>query len=326
MLSCHSSAELRIRDDTAAGMQVGATIAQQDGANDDTEIRAPSEVEVTERSGIDTSPHGLQLIEDSHRGDLGGTRHRPGWKRRAHQIEYIAFVAKPTANRRHHLVDGRVAFDRHELRDFHAADLANATEIVANQIDDHEIFSSVLGGSFQCGPIREIRRLVAAAGAGALDRSALDPPISVDPEKTLWRAADDRHLGKFEVARKGRGVQLAQFPIERPRVGRTIALFAVGEAHLVGLARLDLLFGGIDRFCIGVRIEERERSRRALHRSGACRWRRDIDLRADFGDRSTRASSCRVEFVRKTQSARVQPAISRIVCEKPIDEEQVEIR
>ena len=65
----------------------------------------------------------------------------------------------PRAHLRGHLPDGRVALEGEELVHHHAADLGHAAEVVAEQVDDHEVLGLLLAaGSAAGGSARGPRR------------------------------------------------------------------------------------------------------------------------------------------------------------------------
>ena len=53
-------------------------------------------------------------------------------------------VAQPAADGRHELVDRRVGLDGHERRHLDAAQRADAAEVVADEVDDHEVLGARL--------------------------------------------------------------------------------------------------------------------------------------------------------------------------------------
>ena len=98
---------------------------------------------------------------------------------------------QPAPHRGDQLVDGLVGLDRHHLRHLDAADLADGAEVVAQEVDDHQVLGPVLlvggeGGGEGCvfGGGR-------AAAAGALDRACFGFAVAADAEEALGGGAED---------------------------------------------------------------------------------------------------------------------------------------
>ena len=70
------------------------------------------------------------------------------------------------------LVHGRVGLDDHERRHVDAAELADAAEVVAQQVDDHQVLGAVLLVVAQRGAAVGVLGRVGGARGGALDRLA----------------------------------------------------------------------------------------------------------------------------------------------------------
>src|SRR5882724_12906245 len=86
---------------------------------------------------------------------------------------------------------GRVTFDRHEPRYADGATCTHPTEVVAYQVDDHEVLRPRLG---RCGErFGEARVIdwIRTPGDRSLDRLALHGPVRGDPQKPFRRRAGD---------------------------------------------------------------------------------------------------------------------------------------
>ena len=68
----------------------------------------------------------------------------PGGKQARMHSAGPTSVAQPAAHAGDELVHGLVGLDPHQLRDLDAADLADAAEVVAQQVDDHQVLGPVL--------------------------------------------------------------------------------------------------------------------------------------------------------------------------------------
>lgn len=75
---------------------------------------------------------------------LGRTCHTAGRKCCLQDIKRRRAMAQASANRRDEIVYRGVSFDLHQLRTVDRTESTDATEIVAEEVDDHEIFGEVL--------------------------------------------------------------------------------------------------------------------------------------------------------------------------------------
>ena len=179
------------------------------------EIGAAARVEVAERARVDAAPHRLELRRAGCiAASFGAPVIEPGGK-----AARSASSASQPARKRPRTVETswntrRVALDREQLRHLDAARRAHAAEIVAHEIDDHQVLGALLRGGAQLGGAGARPRRGRAARPRALDRPALDAAVRVDAQEALGRAADDRHLRQLEERRERRRAAFAQ------RVGR----------------------------------------------------------------------------------------------------------
>jgi hypothetical protein len=102
----------------------------------------------------------------------------------------------------------RVAFDGHQFVDLDAARRANATEVVALQVDEHHVFGAFLRMADQ---LADARCFVVAgqARARAGDRTRFHR-IAADRNQALGRGTDDGPVGPREQAGERRRIRGAQ--------------------------------------------------------------------------------------------------------------------
>ena len=132
----------------------------------------------------------------------------------------------------------RVALDRHELGDAHGARGRHAADVVAQEVDEHEVLRALLGVAGQFARPGEIRRLVRAARARARDRPGSDAP-GVDRDEQLRRAARERGARQPREPHVGRRVAGAHGLVGRERIDRR-DFEPRREVDLVGVARGDV--------------------------------------------------------------------------------------
>ena len=158
--------------------------------------------------------------------------------------------AQPPAHGRDQVVDRRQRDHPRQRRDLDAARAADAPEIVALEIDDHDVLGAVLGGGGELGGRRAIGGRVGAAGAGPLDGAGLDHAVGREREKPLGRVAQDRERRRRRrrlargdergVRRRGPGPQRRrQATSDRPRV--QVAPQPPRQVHLIGVSRLQVV-------------------------------------------------------------------------------------
>src|SRR6185369_7794379 len=92
---------------------------------------------------------------------------------------------------RNQVVDGGQRHHPGQRGDLDTAGAADAPQIVALEIDDHDVLGAVLGGRRELDRGGTISGCVGAAGAGPLDRARLDHAVDREREKSLGRVAED---------------------------------------------------------------------------------------------------------------------------------------
>ena len=146
----------------------------------------------------------------------------PAGKRRDERVEPVAILGQPALDARDQVHDVRVALERHELRDAHAADLGDAADVVAAEIDEHHVLGAFLLVAPQLvgEPLILFGRRAAPAGAG--DRVRLDV-AALDADQHLGRRADDRVLSHPDEEHVRRRIDVAQRAIDIERRAADVA-------------------------------------------------------------------------------------------------------
>src|SRR3546814_15322507 len=81
------------------------------------------------------------------------------------------------------LKQGRIGFDAEQLVDLDAAGPADARQIVAQEIYDHEVLGAILGAFGQFPRIAPVTGRIGAPRPGALHRPYLYPTVGEREEK-----------------------------------------------------------------------------------------------------------------------------------------------
>ena len=155
--------------------------------------------------------------------------------------------AQPAGDGRDEVLDGRGSFQPAQPRDADRAGLADAAEVVAQDVDDHHVLGAVLGAGQQLAREPAILGAVAAARSRALDRVGGDQRRRVDREERLRRGRQEGPRPAVLRTGPGPGTRRTA-PGRRCAAGGTAAtgrperrLEPAGEVRLVDLARGDVL-------------------------------------------------------------------------------------
>jgi hypothetical protein len=167
-------------------------------------------------------------------------RCRPEARRqRIHRIQPVADIAFDIGDQMHHMA---VAFDEEAVGDRHRAGLGDAADIVAAQIDQHQMLGAFLGIGHQIFGQRLVflRRLAARAGASdGADRDL----AAAQPHQHFRAGAHDLESRHRQVIKIGRRIEAAQGAIERKGRQRERAAEALAGHHLKHIARHDIFLG-----------------------------------------------------------------------------------
>ena len=141
-----------------------------------------------------------------------------------------------------------------EPRESDGARPADAGEIVAPEIDEHDVLRAVLLG------VEQPLGVPVARARGAGDRVQRGPtPFRLD--ERLRRGTDEREAVELEQEQVRRRIDPAQRAVELERARRGGPLGALGEDDLEGVPRADVLLGLDDRALVFV--SRRQAPRRA---------------------------------------------------------------
>ena len=215
--------DVGLHGDAAAGAErPGAAAVGHQRADDDAEVGRAVAADPAERTGVRAPRGRLDLLDDLHRPQLGRSGHRAGREQRAQRAHGADVVAEPAAHRRDELVHRRVGLDLHQRRHLDGADLADQGQVVAEQVDDHQVLGARLRVGGQPHALRLVLLRRRAARGGALDRLGLEVPVGGDQGVPLRRARQQPRPGAVDVVLEEpgvrRGVELAQPEVGRHRV------------------------------------------------------------------------------------------------------------
>ena len=119
------------------------------------ESRLPEKSRYRIAPRIDAAARRLQLVDNFHGANFGRAGKRAARKAGRQRVEAIHIFAQLSAQARNQMHHVRVALDKHQLLDVHRTVFRNAAQIVAAQVDQHDVLGALLriGGQFgfQCG-------------------------------------------------------------------------------------------------------------------------------------------------------------------------------
>ena len=167
----------------------------------------------------------------------------PAGKHGHQRVEPIVILGQLPFDDRDQVHHVRVALERHEGRHAHAAVVADAAEIVAAEIDEHDVLGALLLVALQLvGRAADLPRpsvprgRVPAIGCVTACRPSTRTSISGD-EPTMRAAA---HADEEHVRRR---IDVAQRAIHGERIDADLGREPLREHDLVDVARGDVLLG-----------------------------------------------------------------------------------
>ena len=140
--------------------------------------------------------------------------------------------------------DLAVALDEELVGHLDGADLGDAADIVAAEVEQHQVLGALLRIGQQLGLERLVlvRRRAARPRAG--DRADGDRAVA-HPHQDLRARADDREAAEIEEIQERRGIDPAQRAVERERRQRERRLEALRQHDLEDVAGGDVFLGAL---------------------------------------------------------------------------------
>src|SRR5205823_11020328 len=130
------------RHHPSTGGDARTPVTPEHRADGDGRVDVPGEVEVADHTGVGTALLRLELVDDLHRAHLRGAAHGPGRERRTEHVDRGLPAREVTRHLAGHVHDVRVPLERHELVDTFAAVPDNPSDVVAGQVDQHDVLGS----------------------------------------------------------------------------------------------------------------------------------------------------------------------------------------
>jgi len=199
--------------DAAADGELPVAAGGGDGADEDAEVQGTVEAEIAEGAAIGAAGGGFELGDDLHGPDFGGTGDGAAGESGADEIDGGLAGGERAFDGRDEVLDELVGFEAAKLGDADAVGLADAGEIVAEEIDDHHVFGAVFFALEEIVAGEEVGLGPGGAAAGAFDGAGFDLAI-LHANKSLRGGADDLTVAEVEPGGEGGGVALAEAEVE----------------------------------------------------------------------------------------------------------------
>lgn len=170
---------------------------------------------------------------------VGCAGDRTGGKQRAEHVMKPDAGSCPRCHLRRELPDRRVSLGGEQVGDLDAADSGDPGQVVAEQIDDHQVLGSLLGAGAQPADLLGVLLRGSAAGGGALHRTR-PQAVACPLEEQLRTGAHHDVATQVEVGVVGAAPRRAgprpdrrRTPRDRRRVAR-----AAGRSRCTGRSLL----------------------------------------------------------------------------------------
>jgi hypothetical protein len=192
----------------------------------------------------------FDLADQFHRPNLGRARDRSAGKQGPDHVDRDHTRQEFRADGRNHLVHGGIAFDRERLVDLNAAGDRDAREVVAHEVDDHQVLGLVLQRVGQFGGEGAVFGLAAPPRPRALH--GLDLRLAVlEREEQLGAEREQPVIAVENQPSIAGPSRRTDRPVYRQRIAARRAGQAKGKVRLVDVARPDSLLQGIECLDIG---------------------------------------------------------------------------
>ncbi len=212
----------------------------RDGADRDVEAGRAVRREMADGAAIQAARALLQFADDLHRADLRRAGDRAAGKQRAHDLLDACRRLEPRGDGGDHGVQGGIGLDGEEVFHRDAADQRQAADVVAHQIDDHQVLGAILRRGGERGLGAGVGEFVGAARRGALHRPRRDAALRRYSKEQLGREAEDAAFAIVEIGAVRRLGAVAQPQVKRQRIAGEGEARAEAEIGLIDVAGADI--------------------------------------------------------------------------------------
>ena len=201
-------------------MHIQHAVFDDAGTNGNGQIHFARKTQIAAGAAVQATLDRLQLVDDFHRPHLGRAGQRAGGEGGAEYVEIIDTRREQAFDVGHDVHDMGVALDDHLVGDLDAAGLRDAANIVARQIDQHDMFGAfffITQQFFGQGAVL-LRRGATRAGAGQrADGDLAAVRRGFLTHKNFRRGANHLKIAEVVVIHVGRGIQRTQRAVQGQR-------------------------------------------------------------------------------------------------------------
>ncbi len=198
------------------------------------------EADPADGAGVGAAAGGFEFFDDFHGADFGSAGDGAAGEGGGDDVEEIFPGGGAAFDVGDDVHDVGVVFDGHEFGDADGAEGGDAAEVVADEVDEHEVFGAFFGVGGEFAVELVVFGIGGAAGAGAGDGAGLDFAVA-EADEEFGGAGDEGEAGEAEERHVGGGVDAAEFFVDFLGGGAKGAGFADGEVDLVGVAGADVV-------------------------------------------------------------------------------------
>ena len=190
--------------------------------------------------GIGPASFRLELRQRLDRRELRRPGDRSAREDRLQHINRAYPLAQRRRDSRYHLVKRRKALDHEQIGHRDRTGFRHSRQIVAKQIDDHQIFRALFGVALQSRDRDKVGGIVRAPRRRSLHRPGLDRAFA-DGEELLGRKRQQPAAGMTQYSAPPRRRLRAQSGVDRKGITRHRHVAAKGQIHLIKIAREKML-------------------------------------------------------------------------------------
>ena len=208
-----------VGDDAGAGLDVEDAVAPDDGAEGDAGVHVAGEIEVADGAAVGAAAGGFEFVDDLHGADFGCAADGADGEADAEGVEGGQAVGEFAGDVAGDVHDVAVALDGHDVADVDGADFGNAADVVAMEVDEHDVLGTFLGVGEQFFFEGEVFVVSCAAWTGAGEGAAGDDSIG-DAAENFGAGADQSAGRAFQIEHERGGVDDAEGAVDVERIGR----------------------------------------------------------------------------------------------------------
>ena len=205
--------------DAATDGNLELASGRSDRTNQNVEIRIASTTQIPHRSTVRTARMRLEQSDRLHRLDFRCSGHTSARKTCLQRIDGVEIYDQISFDDRDEMLDELITLNFTHPTHNNGFVLANTRQVVPHQIDDHDIFRTILFTLQQIGGKPGVNGLIARPRDRSFDRSRLKMPIT-DFQETFGRRTDHLESAAVVKSREGRRVGPSKPQVERRRVKR----------------------------------------------------------------------------------------------------------